>query len=175
MYYTAKTISYSPLGPIEITATNKGICSIAFTDKQDATSVNPFHEHLHTCIAQLQEYFEGKRTEFSVPLDLHGTDFQIKVWEELLKIPFGKTTSYGTIAQTLNADKTASRAVGAACGKNKVWLVVPCHRVVSSTGQLTGYAGGIDRKKWLLNHEQGNKYGKQAGLFDKVKAINWFF
>ena len=101
---------------------------------------------------QLSEYFEGKRKEFSFKLNPKGTDFQQKVWQELLKIPFGKTTSYLELSKQLG-DVKAIRAVAAANGKNPLWIVVPCHRVIGSDGSLTGYAGGLWRKKWLLEHE----------------------
>lgn len=165
MYFTAKSVYFSPIGAIEIATTSKGICSIEFVDAENAESVNPYHPILATCIQQLQEYFEGDRTDFDVPLDVNGTNFQCKVWEELLKIPFGKTIAYQEIANKLN-DSKAARAVGSACGRNKIWLLIPCHRVVASNGALTGYAGGINRKKWLLEYEKQQVYGKQAQLFD---------
>jgi methylated-DNA-[protein]-cysteine S-methyltransferase len=101
---------------------------------------------------QLQEYFEGKRTHFTFLLHPSGTEFQKKVWQELLNIPFGKTCSYLELSKKLG-DVKAIRAVAAANGKNPLWIVVPCHRVIGSDGSLTGYAGGLWRKKWLLEHE----------------------
>ena len=101
---------------------------------------------------QLSEYFEGKRKEFTFKLNPKGTDFQQRVWQALLKIPFGKTTSYLELSKQLG-DVKAIRAVAAANGKNPLWVVVPCHRVIGSDGSLTGYAGGLWRKKWLLEHE----------------------
>ena len=101
---------------------------------------------------QLQDYFAGERTEFNVPLDFKGTDFQKSVWQALLTIPFGVTQSYLDIALQVSTAK-AVRAVGAANGKNPIGIIVPCHRVIGSDGSLTGYAGGMDRKLWLLKHE----------------------
>jgi methylated-DNA-[protein]-cysteine S-methyltransferase len=102
---------------------------------------------------QLNEYFAGTLTEFDLPIQLHGTEFQQKVWEVLKTIPYGTTMSYGELAKQLN-QPNASRAVGLANGKNPVSIVVPCHRVIGANGKLTGYGGGIERKQWLLSHER---------------------
>jgi methylated-DNA-[protein]-cysteine S-methyltransferase len=102
--------------------------------------------------SQLNEYFGGSRTTFDLPLEPSGTDFQLNVWELLRKIPYGVTTSYGELARRLG-DPKASRAVGAANGANPIPIIVPCHRVVGSKGELTGFGGGIERKRWLLEHE----------------------
>jgi methylated-DNA-[protein]-cysteine S-methyltransferase len=102
----------------------------------------------------VREYFAGKRREFELPLDLHGTEQQLRVWKMLLAIPYGKTLTYGDLARRLG-NVHAARAVGGACGSNPVWLVVPCHRVVGHNGSLTGYGGGIERKRALLEHESG--------------------
>ncbi|MFH1194736.1 MAG: methylated-DNA--[protein]-cysteine S-methyltransferase, partial [bacterium] len=104
-------------------------------------------------VSQLKKYFEGKLKKFDLPLDMQGTDFQINVWNELLNIPFGETKSYMEIAE-LVGDKKSIRAVGKANGDNKIAIVIPCHRVIGSDGKLTGYAGGLWRKKWLLDHEK---------------------
>jgi methylated-DNA-[protein]-cysteine S-methyltransferase len=109
-------------------------------------------EKLRPVAAQLAEYFEGKRTAFDLPVRPKGTPFQLKVWEALRAIPFGTTISYAELARRVGAPK-AARAVGAAVGKNPIGIVVPCHRVVGSNGALTGFAGGLDRKRWLLDHE----------------------
>ncbi|MEM7657670.1 MAG: methylated-DNA--[protein]-cysteine S-methyltransferase [Bacteroidota bacterium] len=159
----AKTYGDTPLGPIEITASEAGIRSLSFTD-YPTYEINPSHSHLLQCIEQLEEYFEGKRTHFTVFLDLSGTDFQKKVWRQLMQIPIGQTQSYLDVAKRIGSPE-AVRAVGGACGRNQHWLLVPCHRVISSDGKLTGYAGGIKRKRWLLDHEWGVLYGKQAKLF----------
>ncbi|MBW4718017.1 methylated-DNA--[protein]-cysteine S-methyltransferase [Saccharothrix sp. SC076] len=105
-------------------------------------------------VAQLEEFFAGKRTEFDLPLTMAGTPFQRTVWEELKAIPFGETVSYGELAARIGRP-TASRAVGLANGKNPISIIVPCHRVVGSTGSLTGYGGGIERKRLLLAFETG--------------------
>lgn len=107
---------------------------------------------LNRVAAQLREYFAGTRTTFDLPLEPSGTDFQLSVWELLRKIPYGVTTSYGELARRLG-DPKASRAVGAANGANPIPIIVPCHRVVGSKGELTGFGGGLDRKRWLLEHE----------------------
>ncbi len=101
---------------------------------------------------QLREYFDGERRSFALPLAARGTDFQRRVWSELSEIPHGRTRSYGEIAEAIG-QPTASRAVGAANGRNPISIVVPCHRVIGASGALTGYGGGMDRKRWLLNHE----------------------
>lgn len=144
----------SPLGTVEIRATEKGVTTICFvTERKEQTKENVHHPHLRQCVAELDEYFAGQRMTFDVPMDVQGTDFQQKVWQQLLQIPAGETRSYLQIAQALDKPK-ASRAIGSACGRNKIWLVIPCHRVVGSNGRLTGYAGGVDKKRWLLLHEQ---------------------
>jgi len=103
--------------------------------------------------AQLDEYFAGERTEFDLPLAPRGTSFQLAVWEELARIPFGKTVSYGEVAAALGKSPVASRAVGLANGRNPISIIVPCHRVIGADGSLTGYGWGLDRKEWLLRHE----------------------
>lgn len=155
-----KVVINSPLGFVLIEGDEAGISKISVTS--DATILS---EHIPVLFAQvvlqLNEYFEGKRTEFHFKMNPNGTDFQKKVWEELLKIPFGKTCSYQEITNNLG-DPKAIRAVANANGKNPLWIVVPCHRVIGSDGSLTGYAGGLWRKKWLLEHENPVK---QQSLF----------
>jgi methylated-DNA-[protein]-cysteine S-methyltransferase len=112
-------------------------------------------------VVQLAEYFNGKRDSFSLTVNPQGTEFQKKVWKSLLKIPYGKTKSYLAQSKTLG-DVKAIRAVAAANGKNPIWIIIPCHRVIGTNGSLTGYAGGIWRKKWLLAHENPVK---QQSLF----------
>ena len=107
---------------------------------------------LKEAVSQLNQYFEGKRLDFSLKINPKGTDFQKRVWQELCSIPFGKTVSYMDITKKLG-DVKAIRAVASANGKNPLWIVVPCHRVIGTDGSLTGYAGGLWRKKWLLEHE----------------------
>ncbi|HEX4834615.1 MAG TPA: methylated-DNA--[protein]-cysteine S-methyltransferase [Trebonia sp.] len=102
---------------------------------------------------QLAEYFAGMRTGFDLPLAPRGSEFQLAVWEQLTRIPFGATTSYGEVALALGKSPVASRAVGLANGKNPISIIVPCHRVIGADGSMTGYGGGIERKEWLLRHE----------------------
>jgi len=145
----------TPLGLFEFMATEKGICQAIFCgdkaqdSQQGASKVNDITA---LCKQQLVEYFAGQRQNFTVPLDPIGTEFQQSVWRCLAKIPFGSVKSYGDIAKMLNKPK-ASQAVGGANGRNPITLIVPCHRVIGGDGSLTGYAGGIERKLWLLNHE----------------------
>ena len=143
----------SPLGNIKIVASDNAITSLLFTDEhknvETKDSLSPI---IQDCIHQLNEYFNGERKEFSLPLLQSGTIFQQKVWHLLCKIPYGKTTSYLQLSKTYG-DPKAIRAIAAANGKNNVAIVVPCHRVIGSNQSLTGYAGGLWRKQWLLNHE----------------------
>ncbi len=157
----------SPLGWVKITCNDQGVTAICFIATAPATALQTPSTHpiLKESIAQLNSYFNNKLHNFSLPLSIKGTPFQKKVWDALLNIPYGQTTSYGQLAQLINNNKHASQAVGAACGQNKIWLVVPCHRVLSSTGKLTGYAGGIERKDWLLKFEKSTAPGAQMQLF----------
>jgi methylated-DNA-[protein]-cysteine S-methyltransferase len=146
-----KAIINTPLGLTEIQGDENGVSKIYIRGENvEITSKIP--SKLKEAVIQLQEYFEGKRTHFTFLLHPSGTEFQKKVWQELLNIPFGKTCSYLELSKKLG-DVKAIRAVAAANGKNPLWIVVPCHRVIGSDGSLTGYAGGLWRKKWLLEHE----------------------
>lgn len=149
----------SPLGIAKIEGDENGIAVISVLSEGIVTKKVP--AVLKEAVDQLQEYFEGKRTEFTFKLNPQGTEFQQKVWQELLNIPFGKTTSYMDLSKKLG-DVKAIRAVASANGKNPLWIVVPCHRVIGSDGSLTGYAGGLWRKKWLLEHESPSQ---QQSLF----------
>ncbi len=150
----------SPLGITKIEGDEHGIRSITvLNDEEELTVVIP--EVLEDAVYQLQEYFDGKRETFNLELNPQGTDFQKKVWDGLLQIPYGKRISYLELSKTLG-DVKAIRAVAAANGKNPLWIVIPCHRVIGSDGSLTGYAGGLHRKKWLLDHENPVK---QQSLF----------
>jgi methylated-DNA-[protein]-cysteine S-methyltransferase len=146
-----KAIINTPLGITEIQGDENGISKIYIRD-EDVEITSKIPSELKEAAIQLQEYFEGKRTHFTIFLHPSGTEFQKKVWQELLNIPFGKTCSYLELSKKLG-DVKAIRAVAAANGKNPLWIVVPCHRVIGSDGSLTGYAGGLWRKKWLLEHE----------------------
>jgi methylated-DNA-[protein]-cysteine S-methyltransferase len=141
----------SPCGPIEITANDSGILSIYFVDSIDSPeNANPLTS---LAKAQLREYLNDERQSFDLPLRPNGTVFQKKVWQALLEIPYGEVNSYLDIATKIGNPK-ACRAVGAANGKNPIGIVVPCHRVIGANGTLTGYAGGLSRKQWLLEHEK---------------------
>lgn len=150
----------SPVGLLEITADKEGVRSVFFQEKK--TLEGKGNTHTKKAAKELLEYFNGKRENFSVKLSLQGSDFQLKVWEELQKIPHGKTTSYFDLANQLG-DVKAIRAVGTANGRNPIAIIVPCHRVVGRNGELTGYAGGLHRKEWLINFEQ---QFEQKTLFD---------
>ena len=141
----------SPIGTIRIQYSDIGLSALTF-EKSESNPSGKFPE-LDECRKQLDEYFAGKRREFNIPLDLNGTDFQKSVWNELLKIRFGQTISYSLLARKLGNLK-AIRAVANANAKNPVSIIVPCHRVTGTGGNLTGYAGGLWRKKWLLDHEK---------------------
>lgn len=140
----------TPLGIAEITGDENGISIISITDEGEISSEIP--AVLQEAVAQLRDYFEAKRTDFTFKMNPQGTEFQQKVWQALLEIPFGKTCSYMDLSKKLG-DVKAIRAVASANGKNPLWIVVPCHRVIGTDGSLTGYAGGLWRKKWLLEHE----------------------
>ena len=141
----------SPVGTLKIKGDEKGISEITFLN-EEVPETDVFPEVLEDAIYQLREYFEKKRTTFSFPLNFQGTDFQKRVWNALLEIPFGKTTSYLEMAKRLG-DPKVIRAAASANGKNPISIVIPCHRVIGSDGSLTGYGGGLHRKKWLLEHE----------------------
>ncbi|WP_026725582.1 methylated-DNA--[protein]-cysteine S-methyltransferase [Flavobacterium sasangense] len=141
----------TPLGFTEIQGDENGISKIHVMN-EDVEISTKIPKELKEAVLQLQDYFDGKRTTFTFPLNPSGTDFQKKVWNELLHIPFGKTCSYLELSKKLG-DVKAIRAVASANGKNPLWIVVPCHRVIGTDGSLTGYAGGLWRKKWLLEHE----------------------
>lgn len=153
----------SPIGTLEIKGNEDGLVSLEFLDEV-VDPTEKVHESIKEVTYQLDEYFTGIRKEFGLKLNPEGTEFQKKVWKELVEIPFGKTWSYLDIALKLG-DKNATRAVGNSNGKNPIAIIVPCHRVIGSTGKLTGYAGGLWRKEWLLKHEQSVIFGKQTELF----------
>lgn len=144
----------SPIGTIKISGSYEGITSIDFVESQEVSLEVP--TILCECVKQLNEYFEGTRKEFNLKLLLNGTKFQEQVWRKLIEIPYGETASYGSLAQSLLNPK-AVRAVGGANHNNKISIIIPCHRVIAKNGKLTGYAGGLWRKQWLLNHEKQYK------------------
>jgi methylated-DNA-[protein]-cysteine S-methyltransferase len=162
----------SPLGSMLLAASDAGLAGVWFEgqryEPQDTHwREAPGHPVLVEAIRQLREYFAGERTAFELPLDLtHGTPFQQSVWQQLLAIPQGATTSYAELGRRLGRPQ-AARAVGAAEGRNPVSIVVPCHRVVGASGALTGYAGGLDRKTSLLDLEQ-----RHSGVGSESARVN---
>ena len=142
----------SPLGITKIIGDENGIAVISVSDVGSNEVSSEIPTVLKEAVSQLEEYFEGKRTDFNLKLNPQGTEFQRKVWKALLEIPYGKTISYMDQTKKLG-DIKAIRAVASANGKNPLWIVVPCHRVIGTDGSLTGYAGGLWRKKWLLELE----------------------
>ncbi|MBD0331931.1 MAG: methylated-DNA--[protein]-cysteine S-methyltransferase [Chitinophagaceae bacterium] len=145
---------------LHIQSTEKYVTSINFIDSNPFISSEASPEVLQHCITQIDEYFRGKRKVFDLELEQTGTNFQNKVWAQLTKIPYGKTISYLHLAQQ-TGDVKAIRAVAAANGRNKIAIAVPCHRVIGTNKTLTGYAGGLWRKKWLLEHEAKFSSGTQ--------------
>lgn len=140
----------SPLGTTKIVGDENGISQISILEEGVISTTIP--NELKVAVTQINEYFSGTRTDFDFRLNPNGTDFQKKVWQELLNIPYGKTISYLDLAKKLG-DSKVIRAAASANGKNPLWIVIPCHRVIGTDGSLTGYAGGLWRKKWLLEHE----------------------
>lgn len=150
----------TPLGIAKLHGDEEGISSLSVLETEETlTDVIP--EILEDTVYQLREYFDGTRKNFDLKLNAEGTVFQKRVWAELLNIPYGKTISYLEMSKRLG-DVKAIRAAASANGKNPLWIIVPCHRVIGSDGSLTGYAGGLHRKKWLLDHENPVK---QQSLF----------
>lgn len=157
-----RTTMTSPIGELTLLAVDDGLVAIDWNDDVghhtsvpdgDVRDVAPDdHPVLRRAVDELTEYFDGDRTTFDVPLAPTGTAFQRQAWDALVEIPFGETVSYGEQA-TMLGDRNKARAVGAANGKNPIPIIVPCHRVVGSNGHLTGFAGGLDAKAWLLDHE----------------------
>jgi len=158
---TVHTAIDSPVGELTIVATDNGVRAIVWPDDDsvrvpvgDSTECAD-HPVLAAAVTQLAEYFAGERHDFDLPLDPVGSEFQRQAWMALREIPYGETISYGEQAERLG-DRNKARAVGAANGKNPISIVVPCHRVIGSSGSLTGFAGGLDAKNWLLDHERRN-------------------
>lgn len=161
----------TPIGVLHIVATPKGVAQIDFVSakRNRGSAARPnrtgaarqARTHIANAIRQIREYFGGRRKDFDLPLDLHGTPNQQMVWQGLLEIPFGKTKTYGELAGEIGTPR-AARAVGTACGSNPVPVIVPCHRVIGSTGGLHGYGGGLWRKKLLLELEGALPKTKEA-------------
>ncbi len=143
----------SPLGPLYVEADERGLTKLyTGAHKLHADAGPDTDGHFARLASQLDEYWALERTTFDVPLSLHGTDFEVSVWEALRRIPYGETTSYGELSREVGG---SPRAVGRANGRNQISIVVPCHRVIGADGSLTGYAGGLDAKRALLEHEAG--------------------
>lgn len=144
----------SPIGIIEIIDSGEGIEGLSFIEKEDIIEEKvKLNENLKLCLSELEQYFYNEKKIFTVKLKPRGTEFQNKVWEELLKIPYGEVRSYKDVAISIGNEK-ASRAVGLANNKNKIAIIIPCHRVIGSSGKLVGYAAGLARKKYLLELEK---------------------
>lgn len=146
----------SPIGPLTVVSRGELLSEIWFPEGSEPVEVGDAVEDpgpLESALRQLEEYFRGERTTFDLELAPEGTPFQLRVWEQLLAIPYGETRSYGQIAQALGQPE-AARGVGAANGSNPIPIVIPCHRVIGASGALTGFGGGLDTKRWLLDHER---------------------
>ncbi len=164
----------SPVGPLTVLASATGLRALLWPNDvpgqrvawPEATLDDPGHPVIDATRTQLAEYFAGSRRVFALPLDLHGTPFQVNAWQALATIPFGTTTTYGDQARRLG-DARWTRAVGAANGRNPVSIVLPCHRVVGSTGALTGFAGGLAAKRALLDHEVAVASGRGPLAFPR--------
>jgi methylated-DNA-[protein]-cysteine S-methyltransferase len=150
----------TPLGSAKLEGDENGLNTVTVLEQEEPES-KIIPDVLIDAAYQLNEYFEGKRRNFDLLLNQEGTEFQKKVWSLLCEIPYGKTLSYLELSRRLG-DVKAIRAVASANGKNPLWIIIPCHRVIGSDGSLTGYAGGLHRKKWLLNHESPSR---QQSLF----------
>ncbi len=166
---TTYTLISSPLGPFLIAGTDSGITHMSFQDAPNQFEIPADWIHDDAAFPaaqqQMREYFDGNRTDFELSLTPQGTAFQQQVWQELQNIPFGETISYGELAQRIGKTMAASRAVGAANGQNPIPVVIPCHRVIGANGKLTGYAGGLQIKKALLELEGVEVGEKQMKLF----------
>jgi len=150
----------APFGVVTVVGSDLGIRFVLFSDdahpkplEQLHISDTEIHDSVKNAVTQLEEYFAGSRRNFELPLDLRGTEFQVAAWNALAEIPYGHTASYGQQAASIGRPK-AVRAIGGANGRNPVAIVLPCHRIIGADGSMTGFGGGIEVKKWLLDHEQ---------------------
>ena len=167
----------TPLGRLKLVASERGLVAVLWADDNPArvplpACVHGEHAHLAAAEQQLQEYFAGARQKFSLPLDMRGTAFQQSVWSALQAIPFGQTRSYGALARQLG-NAAATRAVGAANGRNPLSIIVPCHRVVGATGKMTGFAGGVAAKQYLLQLESASLFHKPAVPLPIQTEVKW--
>jgi methylated-DNA-[protein]-cysteine S-methyltransferase len=160
LYYT---YYQSPVGLLKIAGTEQYICELSFIDKKEQINYGEpgVSDVIHQCTEELIEFFNGTRRQFTIPVYQKGTEFQSLVWNELINIPFGKTISYLDLSKRIG-DVKAIRAAASSNGKNKIAIIVPCHRVIGSDRSLVGYAGGLWRKKWLLGHELKIAHGVQT-------------
>jgi methylated-DNA-[protein]-cysteine S-methyltransferase len=142
----------SPIGPLYVEADEHGLTKLYTDGHRFHAGAAPDDGRFAAASRQLGEYFAGERTAFDLELSLHGTDFELRVWEALRRIPYGETVSYGELSREVGG---SARAVGRANGRNQISIVIPCHRVIGADGKLTGYAGGLDAKRALLEHEAG--------------------
>ena len=152
---------HSPVGVLRIRGTEHYISEIHFLDELPPEATVHLNPLLQSCLEQLMEYFQGLRRKFDLPVSQEGTEFQQKVWSELIGIPFGRTISYMDLAKRVG-DPKAVRAVGATNGRNNIVIVLPCHRVIGASRDLVGYGGGLWRKRWLLEHENKIAHGVQT-------------
>ena len=155
-----KTTYQSPVGTLQITCNDTGLCALHFLRDGEPEETTQSNEHTQKTVQQLDEYFNGSRKLFQIPIQQNGTSFQTKIWTLLQDIPYGRTASYMDLSKRFG-DVKAIRAVAAANGKNTIAIIVPCHRVIGSNQSLTGYAGGLWRKQWLLAHEAKFSNGVQ--------------
>jgi methylated-DNA-[protein]-cysteine S-methyltransferase len=170
-YYTTVP---SPIGALLLVSDGEQLTALQMSPHSGevAAGARPDAGPLRAVIEQLEAYFAGERTEFELPLRAQGTEFQRRVWAGLLAIPYGHTTSYGALATELG-NPTASRAVGLANGRNPIGVIIPCHRVIGSDGSLTGYGGGLERKRWLLNHEVTTLQQSGSEVYPAVPVGLW--
>ncbi|MCM1992128.1 methylated-DNA--[protein]-cysteine S-methyltransferase [Oceanirhabdus seepicola] len=170
--YTDLVYLETPIGVLEICGNGRAITCILFLEdltkesyinyieknnyKANCDNIEELPEVMKKVMIQLEEYCKGERKSFQIPIEFEGTEFQKISWNQLTKIPYGETISYKEQAMAMGREKSV-RAVGAANGKNRLSIIIPCHRVIGSNGKLTGYAGGVDRKAWLLEHERKYK------------------
>jgi methylated-DNA-[protein]-cysteine S-methyltransferase len=168
---TEHTVTDSPYGLLTLVASDGALSGLYMTDHRHRPAEETFgarrapdDDPFRAVIEQLSAYFDGDLKEFDLPLTMRGTAFQQRVWQQLTRIPYGETWSYGELADALGNPK-ASRAVGLANGKNPVSIIVPCHRVIGANGSLTGYGGGLDRKRRLLDFERGTPQPAEGALF----------